>query len=76
MIYIASAIPYIQIIVSILLIVTILLQQSGSSLGGAFGGADDVTSKRTRRGFEKTLFNTTIILVISFILLSVLDLLV
>lgn len=76
MTYIANIIPYIQIVVSILLIVTVLLQQSGSSLGGAFGGADDVTSKRTRRGFEKTLFNTTIVLVILFVLFSVLDLLV
>ena len=32
------ALPYIQIILSVLLVAAILLQQRGSSLGGAFGG--------------------------------------
>ena len=34
------AMPWIQIILSVVLIGLILLQRSGSELGGAFGGGD------------------------------------
>jgi protein translocase SecG subunit len=40
-----------QIIVSVLLVVAILLQQRGTALGSAFGGAEEVYS--TRRGIQK-----------------------
>lgn len=60
---IASILPYIQIILSILLIAAILMQQSDASLGAVFGGGDDSGgAQRTRRGFEKVLFNATIVL--------------
>jgi preprotein translocase subunit SecG len=58
-----------QIILSVLLITAILLQQRGSSLGMAFGG--DSTVFRTKRGIEKKLFITTIILSVLFIGTSV-----
>lgn len=48
----------IQIVVSALLVTAILLQQRGSGLGAAFGGAGDVF--RTKRGIEKSLFYATI----------------
>jgi protein translocase SecG subunit len=48
------------IIWSILLCVTILLQQRGSGLGMAFGGEGNVF--RTKRGLEKGLFYATIAL--------------
>jgi protein translocase SecG subunit len=58
--------PYIQIVVSIILVVSILLQQSGSELGGAFGGSSG-SFHHTRRGFEKFLFYLSIISGILFI---------
>jgi preprotein translocase subunit SecG len=54
----------IQIVISILLIIVILLQQKGSGLGGAFGGESNVY--RSKRGIEKTLYYTTIVLAVLF----------
>jgi protein translocase SecG subunit len=59
--FIATSLPYIQIIISVILIAAILLQARGSSVGGAFGGSDDATFY-TRRGSEKALFHLTIVL--------------
>lgn len=56
---------WLQIVVSILLIASILLQQKGGGLGAAFGGDGQVY--RSRRGIEKSLFITTIILAALFI---------
>ncbi len=64
----------IQLVVSAFLILSILLQHRGTSLGGAFGGESAVF--RTRRGAEKLLYYATIILAIIFIGLSVANLLV
>ena len=58
---IATMLPYIQIILSIILVVAILLQQSDSGIGGALGGGDSGGLYHTRRGFEKFLFITTIV---------------
>ena len=63
---IANLLPYIQIILSIILIGSILLQQSGASVGGALGGGDGGGLYHTRRGFEKFLFGTTIVVGILF----------
>ncbi len=63
---IAKLLPYIQIILSIILVVTILLQQSSAGLGGAFGGGEEGGLYHTRRGFEKFLFVTTIVVGILF----------
>ncbi len=60
--------PYVQIILSLLIITTILLQQTGTGAGGAFGGSDGSGAPATRRGLEKTLFNVTIILGVLFAL--------
>lgn len=57
-----------QVIVSITLTLSILLQSRGASLGGAFGGAGTVYS--TKRGIEKILFNLTIVLSILFFALT------
>jgi protein translocase SecG subunit len=59
-----------QISVSILLVATILLQSQGSGLGGTWGGGGE--SYHTKRGVEKTLFATTIVLAIAFFVLSLL----
>jgi preprotein translocase subunit SecG len=60
-----------QIVISILLIISILLQQRGAGLGGAFGGESSVY--RSKRGIEKTLYNITIILAIIFVITSVVN---
>lgn len=62
------ALPYIQIFLSILLIATILLQQRGSSLGGAFGGDNFSSSFHKRRGSELFLFKFSIGIAILFVL--------
>lgn len=61
----------VQIIISVTLIVIILIQVKGDSGGSVFGG--DVGVARTRRGLERTLFNTTIVLSVIFLLLSFLN---
>lgn len=67
--------PIIQIILSILLIGGILMQQSDAGLGSAFGGGDG-SGGHTRRGFEKTLFNATILIAILFALTAVVALVI
>jgi protein translocase SecG subunit len=62
-----SLLPYIQIILSVFLIATILLQRTGAQIGGAFGGSDNLSSAyHTRRGLEKWLFVGTIVIAILF----------
>jgi preprotein translocase subunit SecG len=58
-----------QILVSIGLMASILLQARGASLGAAFGGESAVYT--SRRGIEKTLYRFTIILTIVFVVFSV-----
>jgi len=62
-----------QMILAIALIASILLQQRGTGLGGAFGG--EVTAYRSRRGIERTLFRMTVVLSILFVAFSLLNLL-
>lgn len=71
----AQILPYIQILLSVLLVTGILLQRSDAGLGAAFGGGDSGSTHNTRRGFEKLLFNGTIILGILFALSAFLSLL-
>ncbi len=61
-----------QILVSIFLIVSILLQKRGTALGSVFGGGG--TSYFTRRGLEKKIFWATCIFGALFIILSLLNL--
>jgi protein translocase SecG subunit len=49
-----------QIVVCVLLVTAVLFQQRGSSLGSAYGGGG--ASYYAKRGFEKVLFNATIVL--------------
>jgi preprotein translocase subunit SecG len=62
-----------QMILGVALIASILLQQRGTGLGGAFGG--EVTAYRSRRGIERTLFRLTILLAVLFVIFSLLNLL-
>ena len=58
-----------QIVLSVALIMSIMLQVKGGGMGGIFGQADSVY--RTRRGIERTLFQTTIVLAVIFIIISI-----
>ncbi len=64
---ITNVLPWIQITLSILLIASIILQQSTAGLGGALGGSDSSITYHTRRGFEKFLFTFSIILGVLFL---------
>ena len=71
----ASVLPYAQIILSIILMVSILLEQSGTEVGGALGGSGE-NFHHTRRGFEKFLFYVSIVCGILFALSAVLAVIV
>lgn len=72
-----SYLPYIQIVLAVLLIAFILLQNSESSSGGAFGGGDNWNAGyHTRRGFEKITFDITIVLGVIFAALSLIIILI
>ncbi len=62
-------IQILQIVVSVLLILSILLQNRGAGLGASFGGGGEIY--RTKRGAEKFLFRATIILIAVFVVLAV-----
>ena len=62
----------IQIVVSILLMITVLMQQKGSGLGAGFGG--EGTVYRTKRGAEKFIFRFTIVLAFLFLATSLANL--
>jgi preprotein translocase subunit SecG len=57
-----------QIIVSIALMTSILMQARGTGLSGAFGG--DSAVYRSRRGIERRLWQFTILLAILFAVFS------
>lgn len=65
--FLANTLPWVQIVLSLMLATAILLQQTGAGVGGAFGGSDG-SINYTRRGFEKVLFRSTIVLAILFAL--------
>lgn len=69
---VAQILPYAQIILSVVLVLSILLQQSGAGVGGALGGGDAGGFHTTRRGFEKFLFFLSIMCAILFALFALL----
>lgn len=76
MAFIVQLLPYSQIVLSALLIVAVLLQRTGASLGGAFGADNFSSGFHTRRGLERTLFNATIVLGILFALSALLNIII
>lgn len=62
-----------QVVISVLLIITILLQQRGGGLSPVLGGEGGLY--RTRRGIEKTVFIATIILSALFLATAFLNIL-
>lgn len=63
----------ITIISAVLMILTILLQARGASLGAGFGASGELFT--TRRGIDKSLHETTIVLAVVFVLSILLNLL-
>ena len=61
---------YVQIVVCVLVIVSILLQNRAEGLGKMFGGGGEVF--RTKRGLEKFLYYFTIALVVLLVITSLL----
>lgn len=61
-----TILPYITIGSAVLMILSILLQQRGASLGAGFGSSGELFT--TRRGFDKNLFDVTIIFSVVFVL--------
>jgi protein translocase SecG subunit len=70
------ALPFIQIVLAVLLITAILLQQRGSSLGGAFGGDNFSSAFHKRRGAELFLFKFAIGIGVLFVVSTLLNIVV
>ena len=65
---------YLQIAVSIILIVLITIQQRGAALGSGFGGGGEIYS--TKRGAQKKIYYATIAVTTIFLVLGVLNILI
>lgn len=70
-----TLLPYAQVGVALILMITILLQQKGGGMGSLFGGSES-SFYRTKRGLERGLFIVTIVLGIVFIALAITGLVV
>jgi protein translocase SecG subunit len=66
-----SFIAYIQAVLAVLLIITVLLQHRAAGLSATFGGND--TSYVQRRGAELFLFKAGVVLSVLFFALTVID---
>jgi protein translocase SecG subunit len=64
-------VPYVQILLSILLVAAVLMQQRGSSLGGAFGSDNFSATFHRRRGSELFLFRATAVIGVLFVLSAI-----
>lgn len=63
---IAGLLQLITIISAVLMVICILLQARGASLGAGFGSSGELFT--TRRGIDKSLYEVTIVLAVVFIL--------
>ena len=59
-----------QIVISVAVGASILLQARGTGLSSTFGG--ESTAYRSRRGLERTLFRLTIVLVVVYVTMAML----
>lgn len=70
----ATYLQIVQIILSGVLIALVILQSKGGGLSTMFGGEGGVY--KTRRGFERTLFQITIGVIVAFFVFSLLTVMV
>ena len=68
---ITKFLPYIQIILSAILVGLVLLQQSEAGLGAWSGGTSGGGSFRSKRGAEKFIFIVTIVVAVAFVLSAI-----
>jgi preprotein translocase subunit SecG len=66
------AINIMMIIISVVLTFLLLLQTKGSAFGGQFGSGGE-SIQRTRRGFEKTLFQFTVGIAVFFVVMGIIS---
>jgi preprotein translocase subunit SecG len=66
-----SYLNIVQIILSVAVTILVILQSKGGSLDRLFGGEGGVYT--TRRGFEKTMFNVTVGLIVVFFIFSLIS---
>ena len=59
-----------QILLATILVIVLLMQAKGAGISSTLGGGSS-SSFRTRRGIEKSLFNLTIVLSITFFIVSI-----
>lgn len=64
-----TALIIVQLIVSVLFILSVLVQSKGSGLSGAISG-QSTSIQTTKRGAEKIVYRASIILALLFVLLS------
>ncbi|MBI4136330.1 MAG: preprotein translocase subunit SecG [Candidatus Vogelbacteria bacterium] len=69
-----AILPWIQIILAVAITAAVLVQKNEAGLGSVFGGGTSII--HTKRGLEKGLFITTIILAALFIITSIMALLI
>ncbi|MDP2599061.1 MAG: preprotein translocase subunit SecG [Candidatus Liptonbacteria bacterium] len=62
-----------QIVIAVLIVVLILLQERSAGLSGIFGGGGG-GYYQTRRGLEKVIFGSTIVLAVIFVGLAIFQL--
>lgn len=62
-----------SIVMAVILIVLIMMQVRGGSLGSLMGGDSGGGITRTRRGLEKTVYNFTVGLSIVFLIICILS---
>ena len=61
----SSIFNYITVGSAVLMVIVILLQTRGASLGAGFGGSAEINT--VRRGSDKTIFQLTIVFAVIFI---------
>lgn len=69
---IGNILMIVQVVLAIILMISILVQGRGTSLGEAFGGSSSFYT--TRRGAERTLFVITIVVAVLFVVTALLNL--
>ena len=63
---ISNLLQIVTIVSAVLMVICILLQARGASLGAGFGSSGELFT--TRRGLDKSLYEVTIVLAVVFVL--------
>lgn len=63
---ISGLLQLVTIVSAVLMVICILLQARGASLGAGFGSSGELFT--TRRGIDKSLYEATIVLAVVFVL--------